>query len=129
MATVEDTEMQDLMKYILSGFPEDMKMLPAYVKPYNTYKSALYIVDNLITFGDRVVVPHALRQPVLHLLHAAHQEVDRNKARSADVIFWHGIVGDISRHREACQACQKMAKSTDLHKAQEPGTRFPGTSW
>ena len=45
MATVEDTEMQDLMKYILSGFPEDMKMLPAYVKPYNTYKSALYIVE------------------------------------------------------------------------------------
>ena len=30
------------------------------------------------------------------------------KDRSADAVFWHGIVGDIARHREACH---KMAKS------------------
>ena len=90
LATTEDGEMQNLMKYIMSGFPED-----AHAKPYNTYKSALYIVDMLIMFGERVVVPLALRQSVLHLLHAAHQGVDRMKARFADVVFWHGIVGDL----------------------------------
>ena len=34
MATTKDSEMQDLMKYIMSGFPEDARMLPAHVKPY-----------------------------------------------------------------------------------------------
>ena len=126
MATAEDTEMQDVMKYIMSGFPEDARMLPAHVKPYNTYKSALYIVDNVIMFGDRVVVPHALRQPVLHLLHAAHQGVDRMKARSADVVFWHGIVGDIARYREACQACHRMAKSNpSLPPYDPPEPEYP----
>ena len=33
MATAKDREMQDLMKYIMSGFPEDAMMLPANVKP------------------------------------------------------------------------------------------------
>ena len=107
--------MQNLMKYIMSGFPED-----AHAKPYNTYKSALYIVDMLIMFGERVVVPLALRQSVLHLLHAAHQGVDCMKARSADVVFWHGIVGDLARHREACQACHKIAKSNQSLPPYDP---------
>jgi hypothetical protein len=111
LATEEDSEMQDLMQYIISGFPEDARMLPAHIKPYNPYQSSLYIVDNVVMLGDQVVVPQALRHAVLHLLHAAHQGVDCMKVRSADAIFWHGIVGDIARHREACQACHKMAKS------------------
>ena len=126
MATAEDTDMQDLKEYIMSGFPEDARLLPAHVKPYNTYKSALYIVDDVVMFGDRVVVPRALRQPVLHLLHAAHQGVDRMKARSADVVFWHGIVGDIARYREACQACHKMAKSNpSLPPYDPPEPEYP----
>ena len=66
MATAEDTEMQDLMKYIMSGFPEDARMLPAHVKPYNTYKSALYIVDNVIMFrrqGGRAPCPSPASPP------------------------------------------------------------------
>ena len=42
--------------------------------------------------GDRVVVALVLRPRVLHLLHAAHQGIDRMKARAADVVYWHGIV-------------------------------------
>ena len=79
-----------------------------HIKPYNPYQSSMYIVDNVVMLGDRVVVPQALRPSILHLLHAAHQGVDRMKDRSADAVFWHGIVGDIARHREACH---KMAKS------------------
>ena len=96
------------------------------MKPYNPYQSALYIVDSVIMFVDRVVVPQALRQSVLHLLHAAHQGVDRMKARSADAVFWHGIVGDIARHREACQACHKMAKSNpSLTPYDPPEPEYP----
>jgi hypothetical protein len=106
MATAEDSKMQDLMKYIMSGFPEDARILPAHVKPYNPYQSALYIVDSLIMFGDRVVVPQALRQ--------------------SDVIFWHEIVGDIARHREACQPCHKMANSNpSLAPYDPPEPEYP----
>ena len=90
------------------------------------YKFSLYIVDNVIMLGDRVVVPKALRSSILHLLHAAHQGVDRMKARSADVVYWPGIVGDIARHREACQACHKSAKSNpSLPPYDPPEPEFP----
>ena len=63
MATQEDKEMQDLMKFIKSGFPDDARILPAHVKPYNPYQSSMYIVDNVVMLGDRVVVPQALHPP------------------------------------------------------------------
>ena len=33
MATTKDSEMQDLMKYIMSGFPEDARLPPTHVMP------------------------------------------------------------------------------------------------
>ena len=126
MATEEDKEMQDLMKVIMSGFPDDARHLPAQIRPYAPYKLSLYIVDSVVMLGDRVVVPQALRSSILHLLHAAHQGVDRMKARSADAVYWPGIVGDIARHREACHACHRMAKSNpSLPPYDTPEPEFP----
>ena len=48
---------------------------------------------------------------MLHLLHAAHQGIDRMKGRASRCVFWPGIVSDICRIRESCAACHKMAKS------------------
>ena len=123
---MEDKEIQALKIVIKSGFPEDCRSLLSLVKPYAAYKSSLYILDNVVMLGDRVVVPHALRPRVLHLLHAAHQGIDRMKARAADVVYWHGIVGDISRQRESCVACHKMAKSNpSLPPHDPPEPEFP----
>ena len=61
--------------------------------------------------SERIVIPISLRTDVLHLLHAAHQGIDRMKARASDTVFWPGMVGDISRIRWECMDCHKMAKS------------------
>ena len=66
MAPEEDKDMQELMKVIRSGFPDDARNLPAHIKPYAQYKLSLYIVDNVIMLGDRVVVPQALHPSILH---------------------------------------------------------------
>ena len=44
-ASREDEDIQDLIKLIAVGFPEDARSLPAQLKPYNMYKSSLYVVD------------------------------------------------------------------------------------
>ena len=87
-------------------------MLLDTVKPFAYYKSSLYIMDNVIMLGDRGVIPKVIRPRVLHLPNAAHQGIDRMKTMTADVVYWHGIVGDISMQREACIACHKMASQT-----------------
>ena len=126
MASEEDKDMQDLIKFIIAGFPEDARSLPSHIKPYNMYKASLYVVDNVVMMGDRIVVPRAIRQNILHILHAAHQGIDRMKARASEVVFWPGIVGDIARHREGCHACHRMAKSNPaLPPHDPPEPEFP----
>ena len=125
-ASKEDEETQDLIKVITDGFPEDARVLPAHLKPYNIYKSNLYVVDDVVMLGDKLVIPKALRQNVLHILHAAHQGIDRMKARASEVVYWPGIVGDIARHREECHACHRMAKSNPaLPPHDPPEPEFP----
>ena len=70
--------------------------------------------------SDRIVVPVNLRQDILHLLHAAHQGIDRMKARAGETVFWPGMVGDISRIRWECQDCHKMAKSNPAQPPHPP---------
>ena len=126
LASREDEETQDLIKLISAGFPEDARLLTPHLKPYNMYKSNLYVIDDVVMLGDKLVIPKALRQNVLHILHAAHQGVDRMKARASEVVYWPGIVGDIARHRENCHACHRMAKSNPaLPPHDPPEPEFP----
>ena len=59
---------------------------------------------------ERIVIPSSLCQSVLGILHAAHQSIDRMKARATDTVYWPGLVGDISMTRHNCMDCNRMAK-------------------
>ena len=52
-ASREDEDIQDLVKLIAVGFPEDARSLPAQLKPYNMYKSSLYVVDEVVMLGEQ----------------------------------------------------------------------------
>ena len=61
--------------------------------------------------GERIIVPATLRPAILNILHAAHQGVDRMKARAADTVYWPNLTGDITRTRSACFSFHNIAKS------------------
>ena len=94
LATKSDKEMQDIMTSIKSGFPSISRLLPTHVKPYLTYKSSLYVLDDMVMLSEHIIVPRHLC-PVLNLLLAA-LGVDRMKRRSAESVYWHNFVGDIA---------------------------------
>ena len=81
-ARKEDKGTPDRVKIITVGFPEDARSLPTQIKPCNMYKSSLYIVDDVVMMWNRVMVPRAIWQNILHILHAAHQRIDIMKAES-----------------------------------------------
>ena len=112
LGTTEDQEMSELRSFIHAGLTEDGRKVLKSVQPYLQYRSSLYeLGDGVIMLGDKIIIPKKLRDAVLHLLHAAHQGIDRMKGRASRCVFWPGIVSDICRIRESCAACHKMAKS------------------
>ncbi|CAG2209551.1 unnamed protein product [Mytilus edulis] len=97
-----------------AGFPEDYKELPTDLRPYHRFASSLCTVDGVVLMGQRIVIPPALRKPVLNALHAAHQGVSAMRARAMDSVFWPDRTVDISRVRHHIVYCHQMAKSNPM---------------
>ena len=111
MATPDDATIQSVLKILCEGFPDDARQLPHDLRPFFPLRYSLYELDGVLMLGDRIVVPKELREAVLALLHAAHQGVDRMKARAKDAVYWPGMTGDITRKRAECADCNKISKS------------------
>ena len=70
-----------------------------------------YIIDGVVIYNDRVIVPTLLRNVVLDALHAAHQDISSMRARARVTVFWTGMSKDIQKSRQSCQPCIKIAPS------------------
>ena len=91
ISTTEDPNMQDLMQVIEEGPSSTKDMLPLGIQPYWRIMADLSINNDVVCYGDRIVVPLALRQPCLLALHSAHQGVSGMMARANSSLYWPGM--------------------------------------
>merc|ERR1711895_263236 len=110
-STAEDDTLLSVLDLLRTGFPTDIRKVPPNVRLFAKYSSQLYELDGVLMLNDRIVIPTALRQDILNILHAAHQGVDRMKARACDAVYWPSMVGDIERTRAECISCHQISKS------------------
>ena len=110
-ATTNDTDMCKLSYIIQSGFPQDITSMPDELRQYFKYREYLSIIDDVILYKDKILIPLSLRSSVLECLHSAHQGASSMTARADASVFWPGINPAILEIRAKCTACNKMAPS------------------
>lgn len=110
-AALKDGNMAELIKIILTGFPESINELPTYLKPYHKIRDKLSVTDSVVLYNERVVIPSSLRPLILENLHSAHQGVSSMISRAETCVYWPGITLDIERKRARCAPCNVMAPS------------------
>ena len=115
-----DGTIQHLIRLIESGFSDSRESLPPEVAPFLQYRDRLSVVDGVVMFDNRMVVPAALRREVLQTLHGAHQGTVSMQNRAQSCVFWPGITGDISKTRASCSICASMAPSQPHMPPTEP---------
>ncbi|KAK3091449.1 hypothetical protein FSP39_019925 [Pinctada imbricata] len=68
--------------------------------------------------GDQVVLPKGLRRAVIELAHdqpfAGHLGVEKTKDRILRSFYLPGIFREVSEYCKSCDACQKVAKRTNV---------------
>ena len=106
-ATLKDPILSALSTAIREEFTGEYPLINAYTR----YRESLYMLDGVILYNDRVVVPTSLRKAVLEVLHSAHQGVSSMQLRAQSIIFWPGLTRDIERVRENCRECNRNAPS------------------
>ncbi|XP_076032421.1 uncharacterized protein LOC143020148 [Oratosquilla oratoria] len=105
-----------LLTCVSSGFSSNRLALPSSVLPYWKLRDALSTDGNLVLYGQRIVVPAALRKRTLARLHDSHRGTEATKRRARQTVFWPGIDSDIKSTVEACEPCQVLRPS----QQQEP---------
>ena len=98
------------MDAIRQGFPDSFRTSPA-TSQFWQYRDRLYVIDGVVIYDDRVVIPTVLRCLVLDTLHAAHQGTSSMGARARETVFWPGMTEDIHNSRQICSPCTKIAPS------------------
>ena len=111
------SELEKLMCLIQKGFPTNKNELDEKFTDFWNYRHGLYVIDHVIMFHNRVVIPPSLRQEILTTLHAAHQGSTAMMNTAQSTVFWPGICHDIERERQTCHSCNR---NTPSHPRSEP---------
>jgi hypothetical protein len=109
-----------LVELLEAGTPSEKKDWPEDLVCYHQYRKQLYLVDEVIMYGERPLIPVSLRQEVLDTLHAAHHGVTYMMARASQTVFWPNITQDITATRLQCRECTIAAPSNPAPHPEEP---------
>ena len=123
-ATVHDPELQQVLDYMLNGWPEkgDKQF-----QPYQQSQGELSLVDGLVIFNKRIVVPTALRQEILHKLHESHQGLAKCRQNAQDTVWWPGLSKQLADLINGCRVCREQ-RPAQRHEPLRP-TELPQRPW
>lgn len=104
-ATIQDVELQQVMNVVQSGWPDDIREVPADIRKYWTYREELTCSDGLLFNNWRIVLPQSLRADMLQRIHESHLGIVKYKERARDVMFWPGMAKQIEDVVLKCAIC------------------------
>ena len=119
-ATLVDTTLGLLANYIRYGFPDSRDEIEEEIHNFWQYRQELSLLDGVILYKGRTVIPGILRSEILAALHAAHQGVTAMSSRAQDSVFWPGLSLDIQKTRDSCNSCSLNAPSQPRMPPVEP---------
>lgn len=102
--TKNDQILNLVIKYIRNGWPTNPNQKG--IKNYFSKKHELNVEADCLIFRDRVIIPDALKEFALQLLHANHRGSHKMKLLSRQFLYWEGIGKDIENYSSACKSCQ-----------------------
>ena len=108
--TSKDQVMQQMLEYVMKGWPRMQKDCIEQLRAYHTFKEEISTIDGLLFKGQRLIVPSALRSKVLQVLHRSHMGITKTQDMARSTFFWVGISKEIENVIGNCEVCQRYAK-------------------
>ena len=72
------------------------------------------VCDNVLLYGERVVIPNTLQKWILKDFHAGHPGKHRMKSLMQSYVYWPKMDLDISNMVDACKGCALAAKAPPI---------------
>ena len=94
-------------------------------RSYRTDWHLLGTQDNLVTFGETILVPKAARKELLQMLHFAHLGQQKTIALAKQLYFWKGMSNEISQLVDSCEKCQTHANFQQKETLKPTFAKYP----
>lgn len=75
--TSVDLDLQLVSKLVIEGWPKHVGSVPVQAKVYHQWGNSLSFSKGLLLYGDRIIIPHSMRNDILHRLHDEHQDITK----------------------------------------------------
>ena len=108
-ATQRDPVLSKVYNYVLTGKWDNIND-PAIAK-YHTRRDQLSVQQGCLLCGICVIVPPALQNEVLDMIHEAHPGIVRMKMLSRSHVWWPTINSDIEKLATSCEMCENKMKN------------------
>ena len=109
-ATKSDESLQMLRQTIENGWPRYKKKVHPSIRSYWTMRNELYVAEDLIFKGEKLVIPTSLRSEMLDKVHEGHLGMDKCKSRARSILYWPGMTSDIETLIAKCSVCATYRK-------------------
>ena len=106
-ATREDKVLGKLATAIRTG---SINVKDQDLKPFNSVFQDLYLENEVIFHGQRIVIPERQRVRLMDELHTSHIGVRAMKEVSRKQFWWPGINKQIEDMAKACKGCRRYGK-------------------
>ena len=120
-----DPELKEVRNYCSLGWPAFMPQNPL-LQLYWDNQRYLTMVDDLLLYNDRIVIPREMRLEMLDKLHESHLGITKCRALAQTSIWWPNITSQIEEMVKKCSICAKLRPPT-----REPllASSFPDQPW
>ena len=105
-STRADVVLRTPISYTTSGWPKYQRDVHQSLFDLFAIRGQLSVCDNLLTYGDRIVIPVSLRADMLERIHEGHFGINKCLERARHTVWWPGITSDIKRIVSNCESCQ-----------------------
>lgn len=125
--TAKDEVMQQLRKFIVKGWPSNVKKMPLdETRTFHKYKDEMSYEEGLLFMQDRIVIPRTQRTDMLSRIHDGHRGVEACLQLAKDTMFWPGITQQVKLRVLNCETClQSGALQRHQPMQSHPIPQFP----
>ena len=124
----QDVTISQVIDQLVKGWPNERSLRGENsFKPYLARKEELSVVDGVLMWGNRVVVPPKGRPQVLQELHQSHPGIVRTKSLARSYVWWPGLDQDVTKLIEGCENCQQAQREPS--KAPLHPWEWPKSPW
>ena len=89
----------------LNGWPDRQGHVPRAARFYWSFRDELSINGDLLTKGERVVVPPSCRDGIMVDLHGSHASINKAMDLARTCVYWPGMEADVTDYIKRCPMC------------------------